>query len=95
MLPGALLPNAGLRFDSSKGYFNSFDILDSNANSGELAFNQLSGLDMAGSISYTGVEELNIGLSSGGDTFTIQRGAEKIAARNIQTPGPSSPISTV
>ena len=51
---------------------NVEDTADGNANIGTLTATEITGLDMGGGITYGTVETLNIGLGSGGDTFTIK-----------------------
>ena len=48
------------------------DTGDTTANTGTLTATQLTGLGMTAGISYGAVEQLNVGLGSGNDTFNIQ-----------------------
>ena len=66
---GALLTING---DGGADVLNVDDTGDSNANTGTLTSTTITGLDMGGSITYGTVETLNIGLGTGGDTFTIE-----------------------
>ncbi|MBS0265809.1 MAG: VCBS repeat-containing protein, partial [Planctomycetes bacterium] len=67
----ALLTVNGDAPTSSGDTLNVDDTGDTAANIGNLTSTSLTGLGMSGSISYGTVETLNIGLGSGGDTFTI------------------------
>ena len=56
---------------SGSDVLNIDDTGDVGPNTGTLTANAITGLDMAGGITYGTIETLNINLGSGGDTFTI------------------------
>jgi hypothetical protein len=66
--------SALLVLDGQQGYdaLNVDDRGDTNGNSGVLTASTISGLDMAGSISYALFETLTLGLGGGADLFTIE-----------------------
>ena len=68
----ALLTINGNDPDSGSDVLNVDDTGDTNPNTGRLTSATITGLDMAGSITYGTIETLNIGLGSGGDDFTIE-----------------------
>ena len=65
---GALLTVSG---EGGTDALNVDDTGDALANTGVLTGTMLTGLGMAGGIGYAAFEALNVGLGSGGDTFTI------------------------
>ncbi len=68
-LIGALLTVNG---NGDGDTLNVDDTGDSSGNTGVLSSTSITQLGMGGSITYGTVETLNIGLGSGGDTFTLQ-----------------------
>jgi Ca2+-binding RTX toxin-like protein len=68
----ALLTVNGSDPDSGSDILNIDDTGDVDPNTGTLTANTITGLDMAGSITYGTIEALNIGLGSGSDTFTVE-----------------------
>jgi len=68
---GALLTINGNDPTSGSDALNVDDTGDTDPNTGFLTSTTITGLDMAGSISYATIEHLTISLGSGADTFTI------------------------
>ena len=57
--------------DNGADILNVTDTGDTTGRTGDLTATTLTGLGMAGSITYTGIQTLNISLGSGADAFTI------------------------
>ena len=70
-IAGLLTVNGDDPGSGSGDVLNVDDTGDGSVNTGALTSTRLTGLGMAGSISYGTIEELNISQGGGGDTFTI------------------------
>jgi hypothetical protein len=68
---GALLTVNGDNLSGSDT-LNVDDTGNTNGNTGNLTSTSIANLDMGGSITYGTIEELNIGLGSAGDVFTVE-----------------------
>src|SRR6185436_15613543 len=69
--------------DEGEDTLNVYDTCDSIANTGTLTGTTLTGLGMAGGVTYGTLEALNISLGKGGNNFTIQNTHTGLTFLNI------------
>jgi Ca2+-binding RTX toxin-like protein len=89
---GSLLTVNG---DGEADVMNVDDATDGNANTGTLTSTTITGLDMAGSITYLTIETLNIGLGTAGDVFTIESTHAGVTNVNANGGGDTVNVRTI
>lgn len=91
----ALLTVNGNDPASGSDVLNVDDTGDTGPNTGTLTATTITGLGMAGSISYGTIETLNIDLGSGGDTFTIASTHAGTTTLNSNAGGDTVNVQTI